>query len=111
MGHLGHFLFLASVPFRFSSGSAADIEPLGGVEHDEEAKHGEIDMEHEFYCQACQESHLAALWYVRALHSPAFSEALCERPSVTQREYLCGDKHFDLPSSERVMWTLLDDAC
>ncbi len=67
-------------------------------------------MEHEFYCQACRTSHLAAFWYVRALHSQSASEKAGETPSVTQTEYLCGDRHFDLPSSERVMWTLLDDA-
>lgn len=61
-------------------------------------------MEHEFYCQACRTSHLAAFWYVRALHSQSASE------KGGETEYLCGDKHFDLPSSERVMWTLLDDA-
>ncbi len=59
-------------------------------------------MEHEFYCQGCQNNHLAALWYVR--------ERTEEIAGKTGRKYLCGERHFQLPSNERGKWILLEGA-
>ena len=58
-------------------------------------------MEHEFYCVSCQNAHLAALWYVR--------EKAEERSGKTEREYLCGQRHFQLPSDERGKWIPLPE--
>ena len=67
-------------------------------------------MEQEYYCQGCQASHLAALWYVRPVGQKTSSAKAGQTPGGTQREYLCGQKHGRLATNERSVWILREDA-